>query len=60
MLQEKFIDIQIEMNEVHERIKKQMQDTANDCSAVEKQTNAEIAHTSTMLLQNEAELAFAI
>jgi len=59
ILSEKFLEIQVQMFEVKEHIKQKMQDIATDCAVLEKAINADIARTSTILLQDEAELAFA-
>jgi hypothetical protein len=59
-LLEKFLVVQVSMSEVLEQTKENMRQTSDDCSTVEKNLNAEVAQENTLLLQHQAELAFAM
>jgi len=55
----KFLVVQISMKEVLMETKDAMKQTSDDCSLTEKTLNAEVAEENTLLLQHQAELAFA-
>merc|ERR1719230_1852071 len=55
----KFLEIQVEMQELNVSIRTQLAETEAECTRVQRNLNAEIAQQSTLLLQHQTELAFA-
>jgi len=55
----KFLEIQVSMQELNTTLRQQLAETEEECRVVQRNLNAEIAQQSTLLLQHQAELAFA-